>query len=601
MGKRIAFILALVAAVLLLVAPAAMAAIAVTDISPGWAERGWTVDCTVYGSFHHPLGINVDLPEFTLVHPGHTITGTTTGINATGTRAYVTFNIPALADLGWYTLEASQYYGPFPPDTDSLGPYAFQVMIGGPDITGTNPTAVMAGSGSFMLTVYGDHFRSSSPGYHGSEIEWNGVHMDTTYYSSTTLTAFIPAAAVAYPGTVGIVVHNVSDGTVSNTWSFNVAALPPTISALSPSSTAAGGPAFSLGVTGWNFVTGPYGAVVRWNSTDLATVRDSSTHLTATVPASLITTVGTATITVRNGPGGYQVSNGLTFTVVYPTPVMGAISPTSVWAGYVKNDVVLTVTGSNFINGARIVLSGGEKTGTTFVGATQLTVPLAAADIAAAGTLMVSVKNPPFPPGYPSAGALPLTVQAESTTPMVTISGADTAWHNAPVPLTFTATDAQSGVQKVQYMAPPTVGSWTDGTSYTVPTSAQGAITVSVQALDWCNKVGTASATVNIDTTKPKTKTLGSVSVKKGATAKLTYRVEEPSGLSPRADVVIKVLKSDGSQAKKLTLDDVKVNGDRTARFTCNLKKGTYTWNVYATDLAGNTQANVAQAKLTVK
>ncbi len=122
MGKRLAFILALVAAVLLLVAPAALAAIDVTDISPGSGERGWTVDCTVYGSFHHPLGINVDLPEFTLVHPGHTITGTTTGINATGTRAYVTFNIPALADLGWYTLEASQYYGPFPtpPDTDSL-------------------------------------------------------------------------------------------------------------------------------------------------------------------------------------------------------------------------------------------------------------------------------------------------------------------------------------------------------------------------------------------------------------------------------------------------------------------------------------------------
>ncbi len=474
-------------------------------------------------------------------------------------------------------------------------------MIGGPDITGTNPTAVMAGSGSFMLTVYGDHFRSSSPGYYGSAIEWNGVHMDTTYYSTTTLTAFIPASAVAYPGTVGIVVHNVSDGTLSNTWSFNVAAAPPTISALSPSSTAAGGPAFSLGVTGWNFVTGPYGAVVRWNSTDLATVRDSSTHLTATVPASLIATVGTATITVRNGPGGYQVSNGLTFTVVNPTPVMGAISPTSVWAGYVKNDVVLTVTGSNFINGARIVLSGGEKTGTTFVGATQLTVPLAAADIAAAGTLMVSVKNPPFPPGYPSAGALPLTVQAESTTPMVTISGADTAWHNAPVPLTFTATDAQSGVQKVQYMAPPTVGSWTDGTSYTVPTSAQGAITVSVQALDWCNKVGTASATVNIDTTKPKTATHGGETVQQGKGARLDYSASEPSNLSPKANVVIKIERNNGSTAQTIRKNNVAMNAKHTAYFTCNLAKGTYTWYVYATDLAGNTQANIAHAKLKVK
>jgi len=42
------------------------------------------------------------------------------------------------------------------------------------------------------------------------------------------------------------------------------------------------------------------------------------------------------------------------------------------------------------------------------------------------------------------------------------------------------------------------------------------------------------------------------------------------------------------------------MNRDRVAGFTCNLKKGTYTWEVYATDLAGNTQANVATAQLHV-
>ena len=41
-------------------------------------------------------------------------------------------------------------------------------------------------------------------------------------------------------------------------------------------------------------------------------------------------------------------------------------------------------------------------------------------------------------------------------------------------------------------MSAPAVPTWTDGTSYTVPTSTQGAVTVNVQALDWCNKVGTA-------------------------------------------------------------------------------------------------------------
>ena len=105
----------------------------------------------------------------------------------------------------------------------------------------------------------------------------------------------------------------------------------------------------------------------------------------------------------------------------------------------------------------------------------------------------MSVKNPPFPPGVPSALALLLPVVAETTDPLVTIGGADSAWHKTPVALTFSATDSQSGVQKVQYQSPPTVAAWTDGAAYTVPISTQGAIIVNAQALDWCNRVGTAS------------------------------------------------------------------------------------------------------------
>ena len=150
-------------------------------------------------------------------------------------------------------------------------------------------------------------------------------------------------------------------------------------------------------------------------------------------------------------------------------------------------------------------------------------------------------------------------------------------------------------------MAPPVVAAWTDGTSYAVPTSSQGAVSVTVQALDWCNNAGTASATVNIDTTKPGTKTRGNATVKRGNTAKLKYRVSEPSGLSPTADVVIKVNDGKGDAVKTVTVGGATVNANLAASFTCNLKKGTYKWYVYATDLAGNTQANIANANLTVK
>jgi hypothetical protein len=386
------------------------------------------------------------------------------------------------------------------------------------------------------------------------------------------------------------------------TGAFTVSAPAPLISSLSPSSVAAGSGDLTLQVNGDYFVNSSRfyaGSSVRWNGAAVVTTYNWAKWLTAVVPAALLTSPGTATVTVRNVSDG-TASNAAIFTISGPPPILTALSPSSAWAGY-EDDIVLTVTGSNFVNGAHIVLNGADKTGTTFVSATQLSVPLVAADIATAASVTVSVKNPPFPPGSPSAGGLPLTVLAETTAPTVSIAGADTGWYNAPVQLTFTATDVQSGVQKIQYMAPPGVPAWTDGTSYTVPTAAQGAVTVSVQALDWCNKVGAAGATVNIDTTQPGTQTLGNATVKKGSTAKLKYRVSEPSGLSPKADVVIKVMKSNGSQAKKLTIDGAKVNADRTASFTCNLAKGTYTWNVYATDLAGNTQANVARAKLTVK
>jgi len=393
---------------------------------------------------------------------------------------------------------------------------------------------------------------------------------------------------------------NQSPDTASLPHAFQVV---PTISSLSPSSVVAGAGDLTLTVNGGGFANWnlPYqGSSVLWNGAAVATTYKSPTQLTAVIPAARLTTPGTVEVTVTNVTAGTS-SASRTFTITALAPFLSSLTPTQVWAGYVKNDVVLTVTGGNFLTGAHIFLSGGEKTGTTFVSAAQLTVPLLATDISTPTTLTVSVKNPPLPPGTSSLGALLLPVAAETTDPTVTISGADTAWHNSPVALTFSATDGQSGVQKLQYQAPPVVATWTDGTAYTVPVTTQGAIAVSAQALDWCNRVGTASATVNIDTTQPGTAALGDVSVKKGKTAKLKYRITEPAGLSPSAKVVIKIKRSDGSTAKTTTINSAPTNVQQSYSFTCNLAKGSYKWYVYATDLAGNTQENVAKASLKVK
>jgi hypothetical protein len=383
----------------------------------------------------------------------------------------------------------------------------------------------------------------------------------------------------------------------------------PAITSLNPSSATAGSGELTLTVDGSGFHSGIVMLVprslVKWNGAGLDTQYVSASQLKATVPAAELASAGSASVTVYNRssvPNESKTSNALTFTITAPAPFLTSLAPTSVWAGYVKNDVVLTVNGGNFLSGAHIFLSGGEKTGTTFVSAAQLTVPLVAADISTATTLTVSVKNPPFPPGTPSAGALLLPVVAETTDPVVTISGADSAWHKAPVALSFSATDAQSGVQKLQYMAPPGAPAWTEGASYTVPLTTQGAIAVSAQATDWCNRVGTASATVNIDTTKPTTDALNAVSVKKGKTAKLKFRIGEPTNLSPSAKVVLKVKAVKSRKVvKSKTLTGVAMNVLQTHRFKVTFKKGAYRWYVYATDLAGNPQANVDSSTLRVR
>jgi hypothetical protein len=82
-----------------------------------------------------------------------------------------------------------------------------------------------------------------------------------------------------------------------------------TIASLSPASATAGGTGFTLTVNGTNFVSG---ATVNWGSTALATTFISATELTAAVPASLIATAGTVSVTVTTTGG---TSNALTFTI----------------------------------------------------------------------------------------------------------------------------------------------------------------------------------------------------------------------------------------------------------------------------------------------
>lgn len=86
----------------------------------------------------------------------------------------------------------------------------------------------------------------------------------------------------------------------------------PTLSAISPTVALAGGPTFTLTVTGTNFVPG---SVVRWNGSDRATTYISATKLQAVIPAADIAAFGAASVTVFNATPGGGESNALSFAI----------------------------------------------------------------------------------------------------------------------------------------------------------------------------------------------------------------------------------------------------------------------------------------------
>lgn len=104
---------------------------------------------------------------------------------------------------------------------------------------------------------------------------------------------------------------------VVGSYGFNVGAgfmgvptVPLSISSLTPSSAAAGGLAFEMTVNGSGFVAD---AVVHWNGTPLSTTYVSANQINAFVNASLLSTAGTASVTVVSSET--PESNALTFTI----------------------------------------------------------------------------------------------------------------------------------------------------------------------------------------------------------------------------------------------------------------------------------------------
>jgi hypothetical protein len=265
-----------------------------------------------------------------------------------------------------------------------------------PIINSISPSYVLVGTAPFNLTVNGINFVSNSI------VEVNGDARTTTYVSGTQLTAALLPADLNSVATLAITVINPAPAPVSNGVSLNVVANnTPTITSLSPASIIAGSGAFNLIVNGTGYVSA---STVKVGGSNRATTFVGPTQLIAAISASDVALAGTLTITVVN-PAPGTGSAGFSFTVNNPVPTIGSLSPSSVVVGSVP--FTLTVNGSNFVNTSVAKVNGNART-TTFANAGQLTVAIPGADVAAIGSLTITVSNPA--PGGGTSNSKTLTV-----------------------------------------------------------------------------------------------------------------------------------------------------------------------------------------------
>ena len=213
-----------------------------------------------------------------------------------------------------------------------------------------SPTTATAGGAGFTLTLTGTNFVA------GTIVEWNGVALATTVVSGTQLTAVVPAIDIAAGGTAALTVLNPAPGGgASAAITFTINDPLPTLGLLSPTTANAGSAAFTLTLTGTNFLAG---TVVEWNGVALTTTIVSATQVTALVPAGDLTTGGAILVTVFNPLPGGGTSPALTLTIAdfavsspTPTQTVAAGHPaafaisTATVGGTLTNPVTFTVTG----------------------------------------------------------------------------------------------------------------------------------------------------------------------------------------------------------------------------------------------------------------
>lgn len=184
-----------------------------------------------------------------------------------------------------------------------------------PALSSVAPVQVLVGAGATTVTLTGTGFVSNSA------VTLDGAPVSATFVSATQLQVSLPASSFVAAGThTFIVVNPIPGGGTSAGATFTVANPVPVTSSLSPNSVQAGSAGFTMTVNGSGFVSS---STIQWNGVALATTFNSSSSLTATVPASDVSATGTASVTVSSAAPGGGISNSTAFMITTPPSASG--------------------------------------------------------------------------------------------------------------------------------------------------------------------------------------------------------------------------------------------------------------------------------------
>ncbi len=256
-----------------------------------------------------------------------------------------------------------------------------------PVITSLSPTIEIAGSTSATVIVTGTGFNPSTV------IDVNGTPRSSSFTSATVLSVTLASADLASAGNLSLTAVNPAPGGGTSTAATLTIAAPtpnPVITSVSPTQLYIGSIGF-LDVIGSNF---NQASVVLWNGSPLVTTYLGGTppilYLGATVPASSLTTAGTASITVYN-PTAVSASNAVTVTIAPPPPpTITSISPAAV---PLDTATQLTIDGTGFVQGSTVQLDG-NSVASKYVNSGEITIQIAGSQFPLPGNHTITVTTP---------------------------------------------------------------------------------------------------------------------------------------------------------------------------------------------------------------